>query len=149
MTEASPAPAGLLGDPKGRLVLIVDDDDATLNLLEILVRRDGFSVILASTGEGALSQLQQKPDGILLDLMLPGGISGLEVLRRLKQDPAGGPPVLVVTAYAQSPELREVSRHPNVVEVITKPIRQDKLLQALHRALKTRPPRPAGPPKET
>lgn len=131
--SAEPKPT----DPKSKRVLIVDDDESVLNLLEILVRRDKFQVILAETAEEAIRRLAQPPvDCVLLDLMLPAS-SGLEVLRRLREGPKPAPPVIIVTAYASHPLFKEVQQDPNVVQVLHKPIQQEKLLDLLHRTLGT------------
>ncbi|MCX5787412.1 MAG: response regulator [Elusimicrobia bacterium] len=79
-------------DPATKTVLIVDDDESVLNLLEILVRRDGFKVELAENGDVALDKLKLGPDALLLDLMLPGTTTGFEVLRRMKIFERPAPP---------------------------------------------------------
>ena len=134
-------------DPKGKLVLIVDDDESILTLLEILVRRDGFQVATAATGEMAVEKLSQNPHALLLDLILPGTLSGLEVLKHLREKGGKAPPVLVITANDNKhPAVIEASKDPNVVQCLVKPIKQDVLLEALHRCLKTSAPaqKPAG-----
>ena len=132
--------------PGTKTVLIVDDDEGVLNLLEILVRRDGFKVDLANSGDRALTRLERKPDAMLLDLMLPGTTTGFEVLRRLREGQKSVPPIIVVTAFATDPEIKKVEADPNVRAVITKPINQERLLAALHSALKTKAPeRKAAP----
>jgi CheY-like chemotaxis protein len=140
MSEASAPPPS--DDPKSKEILIVDDDEAMLNLLQILVRRDGFQTDLASTGDDALEKLKRPHSAVILDLMLPGGTSGFDVLARLRSFQGAVPPVIVVTAHAQSAEVQEVMKDPNVVLFLSKPINQEKLLGALHKVLKTRPPRP-------
>lgn len=134
-------------DPATKTVLIVDDDEGVLNLLEILIKRDGFKVDLATTGDRALTRLERKPDAMLLDLMLPGTTTGFEVLRRLREQLKPVPPIIVVTAFANDPEIKKVEEDPNVVVVLSKPINQEKLLAALHGALKTKAPERKGAPK--
>jgi DNA-binding response OmpR family regulator len=129
-------------DPKTKEILIVDDDEAMLNLLQILVRRDGFRTDLAATGDDALEKLKRPHAAMILDLMLPGGTSGFDVLARLRGFEGTVPPVIVVTAHAQSAEVQAVMKDPNVVLFLSKPINQEKLLGALHKVLKTRPSRP-------
>lgn len=129
-------------DPKTKKVLIVDDDESVLNLLEILVRRDGFAIELATTGAQALQKLKRKPDAMVLDLMLPGGTSGFEVLQSLRQSSEPAPPVIVVTAYAHTPEVQAIMSDPHIVLFLSKPFNQKKLLQALHKVLGTKSPHP-------
>lgn len=140
MSEAS----GGHEDPKTKEILIVDDDEAMLNLLHILVRRDGFKTDLATTGDDALEKLKRPHHAVILDLMLPGTTSGFDVLARLRTFQGAIPPVIVVTAHAQTKEVQDVMTDPNVALFLTKPINQEKLLGALHRVLKTAPkPKPA------
>jgi DNA-binding response OmpR family regulator len=137
MPEKTPS-----SDPKTKEILIVDDDEAMLNLLAILVRRDGFRIDLAGTGDDALEKLKRPHDALILDLMLPGGTSGFDVLARLRSFDGRVPPVIVVTAHAQTPEVQEVMTDPNVALFLSKPINQKKLLGALHRVCGTVNPEP-------
>ena len=66
-------------------VLVVDDEDLTLRTISRGLRQEGFEVLTASSGEDALKVFrEEKPDLILLDIVLPG-VDGVEVLRQLKQ----------------------------------------------------------------
>ncbi len=66
-------------------MLIVDDERDICELLEEFFKTKGFAVLSAFSGEEALDQLGiDPPDVILLDILLPG-ISGLEVLKRIKE----------------------------------------------------------------
>ena len=69
-------------------VLVVDDEEDILELIRYNLSRDGYRVISVRTGdEGLKMAKQEKPDLVLLDFMLPG-LSGLEVLRGLRNDPS-------------------------------------------------------------
>lgn len=146
MSEQAPAPHE---DPRNHEILIVDDDEAMLNLLQILVRRDGFRTDLATNGADALEKLKRPHSAVVLDLMLPGGTSGFDVLQRLRSFEGKVPPVIVVTAYGQSPEVQAVTKDPNVILFLSKPVNQEKLLEALHRTLRTKAPpqKPLPKPK--
>ncbi len=133
---------GSSGDPKTKEILIVDDDEAMLNLLSILVHRDGFRIDLAGTGDDALEKLKRPKDALILDLMLPGGTSGFDVLARLRAFDGKVPPVIVVTAHAKTKEVQDLMADPHVVLFLSKPINQKTLLNALHRVLKTINPHP-------
>src|SRR5690554_1672529 len=66
--------------------LVVDDEAALQELLSTALRYEGFEVQIAGDGAGALSAVRDfLPDVVILDVMLPD-ISGMEVLRRLRQD---------------------------------------------------------------
>ena len=76
-------------------ILIIDDDLDIGNVLEEILKNEGYSVSRAYSGtEGVFVLSQSRPDLILLDLMLPG-ISGEEVLPHIK-----GIPVIVMSAKA-------------------------------------------------
>jgi len=128
-----------LADPKTKEVLIVDDDEGVLNLLEVLVKRDGFQIDLARTGDEALEKLKRPHDALILDLMLPGPTTGFDVLNRISSLPGRIPPVIVVTAFGGSKELAAVRANPFVALVLDKPINQRRLLGTLHDVLKTQP----------
>lgn len=85
----------------GNTILAVDDAKETLLLIRKLLRKHGFEVLFAETGEAAvLAATKNPPDLILLDVRLPG-MSGLDVCRELKNDPATRHiPVLLMSAYA-------------------------------------------------
>lgn len=80
-------------------ILIVDDEPATVELLEKAVSLLGYQVDSALNGEDALASIRNHPpDLVLLDLMMPG-IDGYEVLRRMRSTLRGEAiPVIVITA---------------------------------------------------
>ena len=80
-------------------ILAVDDIPQNLRLLDAVLTPEGYTVITAATGEEALERVaQERPDLVLLDIVLPG-IDGYEVCRRLRADPATSfLPVVMVTA---------------------------------------------------
>ena len=77
-------------------ILLIDDDAELAGLLGDYLHQEGFTVSLAGSGETGLATAQgQHVDAIVLDYMLPG-LSGIEVLRQLRQQ--GNTPVLMLTA---------------------------------------------------
>jgi len=95
---AIPDPQSAIPAPTNR-VLVVDDEPDFRHLLAESLQAQGYQIIEAEDGEQALREIaSQRPDVILLDLMLPQ-MDGAEVCRRLKADPATAPiPVLIITA---------------------------------------------------
>jgi DNA-binding response OmpR family regulator len=87
-------------------VLLVDDDPAILRLLEVNFRLEGFETVTAARGEEALAAaIEQHPDAIVLDIMLPG-LDGPEVFRRLRQDEAlASVPVVFLSARSRDDDL--------------------------------------------
>jgi two-component system phosphate regulon response regulator PhoB len=80
-------------------ILVVEDERQTARLLEFVLSKAGYKVSCAADGPRALTAASAfSPDAVLLDLQLPG-LSGLEVLRHLRAEPANaGLVVLVLTA---------------------------------------------------
>src|SRR5258707_600139 len=71
----------------GETILVVDDMPVNLKLAAAVLRSDGYRVHLASNAEQALMMLKtMRPDLLLVDIQLPG-MDGLELTRRLRQDP--------------------------------------------------------------
>lgn len=94
-----PASNSAVSTSTGRLVLVVEDEPRIAEVLEAYLRRDGFRTARAPDGHTALLVHERlRPDLVLLDVMLPG-LDGLEVLRRLRTEPAGtSTPVILLTA---------------------------------------------------
>ena len=81
-------------------ILIVDDEEVLRDVLDAVLRREGFEVTMASSGEEALSVLDSDDniDLVILDIMLPG-ISGIDTLRSLRiSNPSL--PVIIITAFS-------------------------------------------------
>ncbi len=79
-------------------VLVVDDDRTVADVLGRLLTREGYAVDVAADGPAALAAIAHKPpDLVVLDVMLPG-LNGIEICRRLKQDPISRlTPIVLVT----------------------------------------------------
>lgn len=83
-------------------ILIVDDDLDTLRLVGLLLQRKGYQIVAADRGaQGLEKAAQEKPDLILLDVMMPD-MDGFEVLRKVRSNPAiSNIPVIMFTAKTQ------------------------------------------------
>jgi two-component system alkaline phosphatase synthesis response regulator PhoP len=70
-------------------ILVVDDEAQIVEVVRDYLKQAGYRVLAARDGQTALTLARhERPDLIVLDLMLPGGMDGLEVCRRLRRDPA-------------------------------------------------------------
>jgi two-component system alkaline phosphatase synthesis response regulator PhoP/two-component system response regulator VicR len=89
-------------------VLVVDDDPQIVRVVEINLTQEGHAVRTAADGEEALAAVaQERPDLIILDVMMPR-MDGFETLKRLKADPALAEiPVIMLTARAQDEDVFE------------------------------------------
>jgi two-component system phosphate regulon response regulator PhoB len=87
-------------------LLIVEDDEALIELLGYNLTAAGHTWRVARSGEEALLMLEEEEaDLVVLDWMLPGGMSGIEICRRIRARPATrGLPVLMLTARGEEPD---------------------------------------------
>jgi DNA-binding NtrC family response regulator len=115
-------------------ILIVDDDAGLRESLAEAVGDLGHQPSMATTGREALGLLDAYPiDAVLLDLRIPGGIDGIEVLRRIRAR-SEPPPVAVLTAFASAENTIEAMRL-GAFDHLTKPIGRDDLKSLLARML--------------
>lgn len=100
-------------------ILIIEDDKATQELYRVKLEAEGFEVMAASDGaQGITSATQSKPDLIVLDLMLPGGMNGFDILTRLKQNPDTAAIKVVVLSNLSSEA--ETARDMGVADYLVK-----------------------------
>jgi DNA-binding response OmpR family regulator len=92
-----------MDEQKLRTILVVDDEPLVVEVVERYLRRDGFRVITASDGDGALAAAcdpATRPDLVVLDVMLPG-IHGVEVCRQLRDEHGALMPIILLTARGE------------------------------------------------
>lgn len=119
-----------------RMVLVVDDDMKSVEILSAFLLAEGYSVMKSYGGEDAIELAQKhKPDMILLDLMMPG-VNGFDVLQALYKNPeTSGIPVLVVTAKELSSEERK-QLNGHIVDIMKKSsFSKTDFLREIHRAI--------------
>lgn len=110
-------------------ILIVDDEVEVRDLLADSVRQQGHEAIVAGSGEEGLALLaQHQPDAVFLDLVMPG-VSGLEVLRQIRQRDRNLP-VVVITGHASAKQI-EAAKRLGVTDCIQKPFVLNQLDEAL------------------
>src|SRR5581483_5480013 len=118
-------------------ILIVDDDVDTLRLVGLMLQRQGYQISAATNGEQGLAKaFEEKPDIILLDVMMPD-MDGYEVARRLRKNPATQTtPILMFTAKTQLDD-KVTGFEAGADDYLTKPTHPAEL-QAHIRALLSR-----------
>ena len=120
------------------VILAVDDNAAQRYATTKLLKREGFDVWEAATGTEALEKARQKPDLVLLDVKLPD-ISGLDVCRRIKQDPlTASIPVLHLTATYGAGQDQVVALDAGADAYLTQPIEPIVLVATIRALLRTR-----------
>jgi len=105
-----------------KTVMIVEDNELNMKLFRDLIEAHGYRTVQTRSGLTAVDLAREnRPDLILMDIQLPE-ISGLEVTRRLKQDPELAPiPVIAVTAFAMKGDEERI-RQGGCEAYISKPI---------------------------
>jgi phosphate regulon transcriptional regulator PhoB len=127
-------------------VLIVEDEPDIRDLVVHHLKREGYQVSAASSGEEALRQVQAAPpDLVLLDLMMPA-MDGLEVCRRLRQDPATASlPIVMLTAKGDEVD-RVLGLEIGADDYIVKPFSPKELLARVRAVLRRSRPAPGAAP---
>jgi cyclic di-GMP phosphodiesterase len=112
--------------PAGK-ILVVDDEPANVELLRILLVREGYAVVTASDGQQALEMVErEQPDLVLTDVLMPK-FTGFEVCSRIKQNKATRlTPVVLITALADS-EDRIQGINAGADDFLTKPVNRLEL----------------------
>ena len=115
-------------------ILCIEDESEMIELMRLVLEREGFDVTGAVGGEQGLKAMRQKkPDLILLDLMMPG-IDGWEVYRQMRADKELMEiPVIIVTAKAQSIDKVLGLQVAKVADYITKPFGPKELISSIER----------------
>jgi CheY-like chemotaxis protein len=115
------------GSGDGDYVLVVDDEHGVRELLSAALRKAGYMVRTAASGETALGMAAQNPPRALLsDLMMPNGMSGYELIARLRSDPrTEHTPILVITGQDITPGDRQF-----IIGQISEVIRKGDLLMS-------------------
>ena len=131
-----PAPANSTASSARPCILICEDDADVARLLQFMVDKAGYDSDLAATADEARTRMRaRRYAAITLDLRLPGE-DGLSLLRTLRADPPGGEavPVIVVSATAQEGRLQIGGENLGVVDWLSKPIDEERLLDDLRSA---------------
>jgi two-component system cell cycle response regulator DivK len=125
----------------GRVVLLVEDNERNLKLARDVLEYAGFTVLVATTGEEAVTTARSSlPDVILMDLQLPG-IDGHAALSLLRADSATGHiPVVALTAFAMARD-RDRALAAGFDGYLEKPITVRTFPDQVRAHLKTEDPR--------
>jgi len=118
-------------------VLIVDDEEVLRDVLDAVLRREGFEVVMAASGEEALAVLDEDDniDLVILDIMLPG-ISGIDTLRALRiSNPSL--PVIIITAFPSIDGAIQAMKH-GAFHYIPKPFKNEEVILTVNKALEQR-----------
>jgi two-component system OmpR family response regulator len=116
-------------------VLVVDDDADTLKLVTLILSRAGHQVLPVERGADALTQIaKQRPDAILLDIMLPD-MDGFSVAQKLHTTMPDSPPILFFSARGSAED--QVTSRTLGDGFLMKPVRLTTLLEAVRKVLES------------
>ncbi len=114
---------------KNPLILLVEDEPFLLGMYQTKLKLEGYEVITAVDGEDALEKIKQKPDLILLDIMMPK-LNGFQVLSTIRKEQKLKTPVIMLTNLGQKSDVEQamqlgandyiIKAHFTPAEVITK-----------------------------
>lgn len=117
-------------------LLIVDDENSLREMLEIMLKREGYDVESAPDGEGALKLLGKRGfDAVITDVAMPG-MSGIELLSKVRQQ-SHDTAVIVMTAHGSTENAVEAMKL-GATDYLTKPFQVDEMKIAVANALKSR-----------
>jgi len=104
-----------------RKILVIEDDPATLRLVDYSLKQEGYEVITAANGlDGIRKAMGESPDLVILDVMLPG-LDGFEICYRLRAEPATAKlPILMFSAKAQEID-KDTGMRVGADDYLTKP----------------------------
>ncbi len=122
-----------MAEPKK--VLVIDDERALAELLQVNLELEGFVVSKAYSGIEGLNKLPtEKPDIIMLDVRMPG-LDGFEICRRLKADPATKDiPVIMLSAFAQQTDIQK-GMDAGATDYVKKPFDVVKVVDLIKKIL--------------
>ena len=121
--------------PAAQTILVADDEADILNLVRFGLERDGHRVVMATDGAGALDLARAElPALCVLDVMMPK-LTGLEVLQRLRQDPATAHVrVILLTARGRDTDI-DRGFELGADDYVTKPFSPQELRRRVHAVL--------------
>jgi len=119
----------------GYTILVADDEPEVVNLVEIVLQTEGYTIESVSDGKAALAKIKAKPpDLLLLDIRMPE-MTGLTVLDHLREDPVGSTvPVIVLSVVVTDPEVRTALEH-GAVAYLSKPFEIRELMWLVNHVL--------------
>lgn len=122
--------------PNGRRILIIDDDASLAEMLQLVLRQEGFETTWCASGDAALDVFRSAQfDLVLLDLMLPG-LDGVAVCRRIRAD--SGVPIVMLTAKSDTGDVVD-GLEAGADDYIPKPFKPRELVARVWTRLR-RPP---------
>ena len=121
--------------PNQPVAIIVDDDEMLRIIVEAKLKSRGFRVVAVAEGAQAVAAiLREKPDVVLLDMMMPG-VDGLELLREIKADERiAATPIMMLTARRQEADIVAALK-AGAADYLVKPFIPEELAMRIQRLI--------------
>ena len=130
-----------MGEAQRERILVVDDDTALAEMLQIMLRQEGFDTSWCATGDRAFEAFEAfEPSLVLLDVMLPG-MDGIRVCRAIRR--VSGVPIIMLTARSDTTEVVR-GLEEGADDYVAKPFKTKELVARMRARLRT-----PGPPTES
>ena len=124
-----------MNDKKRPVIVVADDDRDICELIKMQLTRHGFDVYIAEDGEVAMELVNQhQPAVALLDIMMPK-LSGLEVARRIRDDPTTSTVSIMLISARSSGRIEADLDDLNIADYITKPFSPQDLVQRINEVI--------------
>jgi two-component system CheB/CheR fusion protein len=127
-------------------ILVIEDDPSVQEMLELLLQSEGHRTAAAAEGKGALTLAARgviRPDVIVADYNLPGGLNGLQVVAALRATLHREIPVVILTGDISAQTMREIAQQGCVQ--LNKPVRAEELTRLIQAFLTASHPKVAKP----
>ncbi len=121
--------------PQKKKLLVVDDEELIRKMVALWFEREGFFVLTADNGtEGLRLAIAEKPDVVLLDIMMPG-LHGFEVCRKIREQPQLANTIVIFTsAKSYKPDI-DKAKELGANDYLIKPTDSAKLLSVVNKHL--------------
>ncbi len=122
-----------------KMILVIEDNPSALRLVEYTLEKKDYQVITASDGlEGLRKALDEHPDLIIIDVMLPG-LDGYEICYRLRQKPETATlPILMISAKAHQDD-KDIGLRAGADDYLTKPVSPSAIVAKVETLLAAQP----------
>jgi len=122
-------------DKEMKKILVVEDNEANMYLISFILRKSGYEVLEARTGEeGVEFAIREKPDLVIMDIQLPG-IDGQKATKRIRESEADEKiPIVALTSYVMTGD-REKALKAGCTGYIEKPINPETFMDEIEKYL--------------
>ncbi len=122
-------------------VLVIEDEESIIDLIKLGLRYEGFEVTATADGlEGIAAAQRLNPEVVILDLGLPGAVDGLEICRRLRQNPTTQDVSILILTAKGHPHDKVTGLNAGADDYLAKPFNFDELVARIRAILRRKHP---------